>query len=185
MIKRLFENKNELEYKLCKEIQSKINYHSLKKESVSLLLSGGSTPKGLYEKLAKSKINWNKLKIGLVDDRMVENDSQYSNAKMIKDIFESEQKDNSFCFTPLVHDYKNHDNNTLLIKDSLDDFTNPDIVLLGMGTDGHFASLFPNDENSIQGLSESNPCAICYTNAPSHPAQRISFTWPIIKRAKN
>jgi 6-phosphogluconolactonase/glucosamine-6-phosphate isomerase/deaminase len=59
----------------------------------------------------------------------------------------------------------------------------PYLCLLGMGLDGHTASLFPGDKSSELGLLMDSPDVI-FTQAPSHPVQRISVSLPVVQRAK-
>ena len=54
-------------------------------QKASMLLSGGKTPIQLYERLSQCDIEWNKVDIGLVDERFVSKESSFSNEKMIRD----------------------------------------------------------------------------------------------------
>jgi 6-phosphogluconolactonase len=54
-----------------------------------------------------------------------------------------------------------------------------------MGSDGHFASLFPRNKKSERGLLLNNRNAFCYTTAPSEPKERISFTWSFLRKSAN
>ena len=56
------------------------------KNNAKLLLSGGNTPKGVYTKLSHTDIEWEKVHIGLVDERFVSSNSEFSNEKMIRDV---------------------------------------------------------------------------------------------------
>ena len=67
--------------------------------------------------------------------------------------------------------------------DSTEEIGTPDVVILGMGTDGHFASLFPHDKSSKTGLEESPTPPLLYTTAPVAPRQRISHSWHYLKQA--
>ena len=54
-------------------------------QKASMLLSGGKTPIQLYERMSQCDIEWNKVDIGLVDERFVSKDSALSNEKMIRE----------------------------------------------------------------------------------------------------
>ena len=62
-------------------------------------------------------------------------------------------------------------------------FTHIDFCLLGMGDDGHTASLFPNDLSSEDATFSER--LLANTNAPNEPTQRITFCGPILKKGKH
>jgi 6-phosphogluconolactonase len=164
-----FKQIEELENALLDAILTKIDLSIEEHGDARILLSGGNTPKALYKKLAASKLKWSKVLIGLVDDRNVEYSSEYSNERMIKEIFKS-NGENSPKIVGLVNDQSNLDD----IKELyLPFYERVDYTILGMGQDGHTASLFPNDlpsEASLRNLEKD----IIFTNAPSFPNERIS-----------
>ena len=107
---------------------------SLKNEgSASLVLSGGSSPINIYEQLSDIDIAWSRVYVTLVDDRLVDPDHKDSNQRLLHNHF-FKNKAKYIKFFPLTDDF---------LKNK--DFKKPfDITILGMGEDGHFASLFPN-----------------------------------------
>jgi 6-phosphogluconolactonase len=77
MINNFFENKEQLEDKLKTIVLDYLKKVLKKKDSASILFSGGSTPIGLLKKLAEEDFNWENVKVGLVDDRMVDLEDEY------------------------------------------------------------------------------------------------------------
>ena len=75
-----FENINTLESTLVKKISLCVSDAIKKYGDARILLSGGSTPINLYSLLSKENVDWGKVKIGLVDERFVDQKSEYSNA---------------------------------------------------------------------------------------------------------
>ena len=74
-----FTERDELESALLSQIQQIAERSIQSKGNCTILFSGGSTPKALMNKLATSSIDWTKIQIGLVDDRMVDKTSSFSN----------------------------------------------------------------------------------------------------------
>ena len=108
-----------------------------------LALSGGNTPIKAYEKLAQMKLDWRKVTIFPVDDRLVKVDSPLSNVGMLARIFLPK----GARVVPLGAenpDYKTAGN---AADARLQDLPwPPDLVLLGVGSDGHTASIFPGPD---------------------------------------
>ena len=85
MIQNNYTTKTDLEKDLVTTIVHILNLALDKKGTASILFSGGSTPKGLLNQLAKTALDWKNIKIGLVDDRMVEriNHCNKNNGKVV------------------------------------------------------------------------------------------------------
>tara|TARA_Y100000310_G_C20505600_1_gene726254 strand:- start:48 stop:743 length:696 start_codon:yes stop_codon:yes gene_type:complete len=108
-------------------------------------LSGGSTPKPIYEELGKQPIDWDKVTVFLVDDRYVEADDDDSNQKLVRDTL--------LRNAAIPEEQIIFPNTTIPINECIDDYEQrlaevlskgiPHIVTLGLGEDGHIASLFP------------------------------------------
>lgn len=178
-----FDNKKDLDLSLAEDIIKWIHQAIMKKGSASILFSGGSTPHGLLDTLSQNDIEWDKVKIGLVDDRMVAQDSEFLNANMIQDKLIQKLAGFKPQFYPLVTDHKDLHNNMKMAEKSTSMLGEIDICILGMGTDGHFASIFPNDEKS-QNAIYNKTSSIHYTEAPATPKQRITYSWPFLCKSK-
>jgi len=150
----------------------------------SLIVSGGSTPKPLFEKLRKINIDWGKVTIGLCDERWVSTDHQDSNEKLVK--------------TYLLQDYAAKANFVGMYIDGMDPQPAQeqchntikqtlypfDVVILGMGGDAHTASLFPNNSKLHEGFDMKNP-SLCISIEPkTAPHTRMSLTLPAILSTK-
>jgi 6-phosphogluconolactonase len=179
-----FSNKKELDVALAKSIVEDIKLAIEKKGHAYLLFSGGSTPRGLFAELAKQSLDWNLIKIGLVDERMVSEESEYSNAAMLKNLLiDKITGDKKPVFLPLVYSVNDFDANLTKANEVLNENTSPDVVVLGMGNDGHFASLFPGDSASEESLYRLNSASLLYTQAPQFPQSRISHSWLYLRKA--
>ena len=145
-----------------------------KYESASIAVPGGTSPIKIFDELSKQKLDWLKVQITLVDDRLVDTENEHSNQKLIRNhLLKNEAQISNFI--PL---------NKNLYKDN--NFKFPlDICLLGIGNDGHFASLFPNMINNTNTLDPKSKLNINEIKANGDPfLPRISMNLPLILSSK-
>lgn len=174
-----FESKALLEVELASKIADILQIAIAKKGTATILLSGGSTPKNLYQKLGEIDLDWSKVHVGLVDERFVPQDSPFSNETLIRENL-MQNKATAAKMHPMVIHTTDYVENLKLATEENHVFENPDVIVLGMGDDGHTASLFPNDPSS-EDATHSNTL-LANTNAPNEPTQRITFCGPILKK---
>lgn len=179
-----FETKQDLELRLCSDIVRYLSEAIQNKGNATLLLSGGSTPGGVYRLLSDTDLDWSKVTVGLVDERYVGPDSEFSNHLLLKNTL-LQNKAKSALFIPMVSNRTDYVKNEQEIDAAYRIFTEPDVVLLGMGPDGHTASIFPNDPNSNLALQADTKRLILNTNAPAHPTQRITCAANLLCRSKH
>ncbi|MGN6530683.1 MAG: 6-phosphogluconolactonase [Ginsengibacter sp.] len=148
----VFDNKEILSDKLASWICNLIEETLKKQEFFTLVLSGGETPKLLYSKLAsekyKNKINWKRLHIFFGDERVVPFTDDRNNAKMAFDILLNHVDipgDQIHIMRTDIQPNFAVDEYRKLLHKFFDSSTHSfDLVLLGMGDDGHTLSLFPD-----------------------------------------
>ena len=135
---------------LLEKISKQIN----KFENFSIGLSGGSTPKLFYELFAKKFNNHSNISLWTVDERHAETSGKISNQNMINSIF------NDTKLNVIKYDYNEDprlsaENYTTKVFEKINKFN---IAVLGVGDDGHVASLFPNTralESDKKGFVEN------------------------------
>ncbi|WP_343617027.1 6-phosphogluconolactonase [Flavobacterium sp.] len=157
------------------------------KGKFTAVLTGGSSPAGIYKLLAsddyKNKIDWNKVFIFWGDERWVPLNDDLSNAKMSYSTLlnhVSIPKENIFEMykdgvTPEEYAVTYEQS----IRKVLGEEGKFDLILLGMGDDGHTASLFPGEEV----LKEETKWVDAYFLAPQN-MHRITLTAPLINKAE-
>ena len=183
MKKLFFKSKQDLDYHLSKDLIGLLKSGVDKFGNTNILFSGGSTPVGMFNELVKIPFDWSNISVGLVDDRIVPLHHEFSNAKMLNNILLGKIVAPKPVFYPLI---KNPYNISIdLVSDWQFSFNipKPNIVVLGMGNDGHFASLFPNDSASLKGLSIKKNPRLITTKSPSIATDRISHSWSYLRTA--
>ncbi|MBK7493008.1 MAG: 6-phosphogluconolactonase [Nitrosomonas sp.] len=135
------------------------------KPQATLVVPGGSTPRHYLPSLAKCKLPWNRITVTLSDERWVDTSDDQSNEKLIKQHLLSHLPAN----TPFVGLKTAHDNPFDAIKalhQRLDSLPLPvSLTVLGLGEDGHIASLFPGMNQD--SLSAHHCIAVAPPIAPS------------------
>jgi len=179
-----FENINILESSLVKKISLCVADAIRKYGDARILLSGGSTPINLYSFLSQENIDWGKVKIGLVDERFVDQKSDFSNESHIKkNLIKNYAK--TAILSPMVCCIDNELLNLEMVSDSYSCFIErTDFTLLGMGNDGHTASIFPNDKESDELMNSIN-IGVYTTKAPNYPYNRITCSKEFIARSND
>ena len=157
-------------------------------QNVTLVLSGGSTPKLLFQLLAaepyRSRVDWSKVEIFFGDERCVPPDHADSNFKMASEALLSK-----VVLNPAhVHRMRGEiDPNQAaieygrMLKARFGDTGGPDVTLLGMGDDGHTASLFPH----TPAIHETHHrCVAHYVEkSTTGKSWRITLTAPFFNRS--
>ncbi len=179
---------------LLKKIKEIINLTN----NCIIALSGGETPRKSYinlsEKLnkVKSEVDLNNLKLIQVDERWVNSNNERSNQNMIKKCFSSiKNHQNKFLAMPTpdnmsniseaVYQYEMRINELFEVfhKNSID------LAILGMGDDGHTASLFPNNKEYEISLNNNFDKNIIFAQVLSQSEFRITLTPRILIPIKN
>ena len=141
----------------------------------SLVACGGSSPLSLYKNLSVLDLDWSKVSIFLGDDRIVSSDHPDSNEYLINHYL-LQNKAISATFYPLKD-----------LEIDKDEERSPfDIVLLGLGSDGHFASLFPAqiENNQAFDVNVSPAIIISQENLGSPSYKRLSMNLSMLLDAR-
>jgi len=172
---------------LAGELVVLINEAIDNKGSAVLALSGGSTPKPLFKALAEHAVDWSKVVITLVDERCVPESHELSNAAFMKqhllDGLPTQPR-----FVPLYQAAQTVEASFPVVLADYCDATGSDtysprsfdIVILGMGGDGHTASFFPDADNvdALVAIDAPNPLLSCHS--PSTQVERITWSLPAL-----
>ena len=145
----------------------------------TLAVSGGRSPVPFFQALAQTALDWQRVTITLVDERVVPPEHADSNAGLVRQYL-LQGPAAAAAFLPLVNTAANPEQE-LATAQTL--WQTPDVVVLGMGDDGHTASLFPAVDNLAAGLDAANPQALIGIVPPAAPHRRISMTLAELQRS--
>lgn len=140
----------------------------------SIAVSGGRSPRPVLEALSRADLDWSKVVVTLVDERWVAPDSADSNEKLVRDTLLQGAAAHA-RFVPMKTPAADAYAGQAAVEADFAALPWPlDIILLGMGDDGHTASLFPEGAELAEGLT-SKALTIAAT-PPVAPHQRMSLT---------
>lgn len=148
-----------------------------------LCVTGGRTPGPVYDRLCDGAIDWSHVQVTLSDERWVDETSPDSNARLVRErLLKGRAAEASFV--SLRGDDADPEHGAWAADLRVAPLIPFDAVLLGMGEDGHFASLFPGNPVLEQGLDPAGARLVLHapttpTGAPTGPAppqDRVSLT---------
>ena len=162
---------------LAKDLADQLSGVLAQEARASLLLPGGSSPGWMLGKLASLLSEWSRIDCSPTDERWVVADDPSSNLRLLRAALPD-----AHCLDPRQVD-------TPLLaargwQERLADWLPFDAVLLGMGEDGHFASLFPGMDGLSEALDPQAEPAALPGLAPSEPRQRLSLNLAMLLQAR-
>lgn len=181
---KIYKNKQEVAEQFCKYLAALVNG----KATFHIALSGGSTPKIVFDMLAEKygeKINWSSIHFYWGDERCVPPDDDESNYKMtVEHLFSKIQVPKENIHRILGESDPNSEAmryaNLLEINlDRVASIPQFDLVVLGMGDDGHTASIFPHE---IELWDAEDHCVVA--THPDSGQKRVSINGKVINTAK-
>lgn len=148
-----------------------------------LALAGGNTPRGLYRLLAaeyREKIAWPRVHIFWGDERYVPQDDPRSNYRMVRETLLDYIPMPRTNVHPMPTDFAEPEDAAKAYERILANYFSPPwpafhVVLLGLGADGHTASLFPGSP----ALEEKSRWVVAATG-PAEPRRRLTLTLPVL-----
>ena len=178
-------NKESLVDRAHELMVEKIKSAIAQRDQCTIALSGGSTPKPLYEKLAQESLPWEKIHIFWGDERYVPSDHPDSNEKMAREAWLDQVPIPPSNIHPMPTTGQNPQADAAKHEQEIreffqcgaEDIPSLDIILLGMGDDGHTASLFPQTE----ALTVRDRLITVGNQGDS---QRLTFTAPLINQGR-
>lgn len=179
-----FANGAALAQALAEKVADALANAILARGQALLAVSGGSTPKAFFNALSAVPIDWAKVKVTLVDERFVPETSDRSNHRLVAaNLLQNEAAKAKFI--PLYHAVADIEDAAMVATGDAKRIGQPfDVVILGMGGDGHTASFFPGGNHLEQALSPRTPRSVITMQAPDAGEPRLTFTFSALQDAR-
>ncbi len=169
--------------RLASDVAGRLRDALLRRDRVSLAVSGGSTPKVFFEMLSRATLEWTRVDVTLVDERWVGADDPASNERLVRQHL-IQNAAASANFISLKQPGNFGGSGQVACESALSGLAWPlDVVVLGMGNDGHTASLFPDAPELSEALDPGNPAKSIALTPPSQPQHRVSLTFSVLSAA--
>ncbi len=161
---------------LADQIASCLTNGLQQRQRASVALSGGRTPTAMFVALSHADIPWERVDVTLVDERWVNEQDPASNAALVRQHL-LQNAAAAANFVPMYNGAATNTLGTAQCNADMGTLSAPiDVVILGMGSDGHTASLFPHCPHLAQALADDNMSRCMATSAPTEPSQRMTLT---------
>lgn len=149
--------------------------------AASFCVPGGTTPGPVFDSLAEVPLDWDRVTVFLNDERWVDEDSDRSNARMVRGRL-LQGRAGAAAFVPLWRPAARPEDALDEVEADLAPHLPISVLLLGMGADMHTASLFPGADRLAEALSPEAP-AVMALRAPGAAEPRITLTARVLNDA--
>ena len=167
---------------LAAEVAQALAQTVAEKGRAVLAVSGGRSPIAFFQALSQTDLAWDKIAVTLVDERIVPTDHADSNTGLVRDYL-LQNRAAAAEWIPQIEDGKTEGglNPQDALAFALQHYRQPDVLVLGMGADGHTASLFPQAPQLEAALETAQP--LVHTTPVTAPHERISMSLEAIAAA--
>ncbi len=181
---QLMPDTDTLDENLAQHIAEQLTRDLKQHGTASLAVSGGGTPKGLFQCLSQCDLDWENIKVTLVDERWVGLDSPDSNEQMLRTNL-LQNKALKAQFVGLKTADALGEDGLAEARQRIANIGKPfSAVILGVGGDGHTASWFPQAGNLAQLVDPTGSKEVDITDPVTAPHQRITLTLPAVLRSR-
>lgn len=181
-----FESREALAQALASAVAAQLLKAIKARDKALLIVSGGSTPVAFFQTLAQQSLPWENLTVMLADERWVDPAHTDSNEKLVREhLLAAQPQVHLFSLAPQSGEALQQGAQRLQQALTALALT-PDMSILGMGEDGHTASLFPNHPALEAGLNpQGDVLCLAIDDSPKPPPQRITLTAALLNQSRS
>ena len=179
-----FSQRSDLDQQLAEKVADILTKAVKLKGRASIAVSGGSTPKGFFELLSKKDLPWKEITVTLADERWVDINDAASNTKLVhENLLQNKAVDANFFHIKQGEELSVETlaDLNLAARSTVLPF---DVLILGMGEDGHTASLFPCSREIHSALSK-DASPLLKVVPETAPHDRITFSYAYLIQSEN
>jgi 6-phosphogluconolactonase len=175
----LFQDRRRLFVGLCQDFTDRLGEIIRKRRKASLALAGGTTPGPLYDALSNALLPWEKVSITVTDERWITPEDPASNEYLIRDLL-MKRRAAAATFVPMKTNHAKASGGAAIAEKRIAPMMPFDICLIGMGPDGHIASLIPGAEGYAAAADPAGTKKIAGVHAPGAAGapERMTLTVP-------
>lgn len=169
---------------LAKKVAQSLMQALAERGRATLAVSGGRTPRLMFQALSFAPIAWEKVTIVLVDERFVPSDSARSNEKLVRDHL-MRYRAGRAALVPFFRAGASVEEAAALASAAVDALPLPlDVAILGMGPDGHTASFFPDAPNLESLYENAGGRTVLPVHAESAGEPRLTLSMQVLGAAR-
>ncbi|WP_346797809.1 6-phosphogluconolactonase [Halomonas sp. Bachu 37] len=176
------EARRQLAEQLAEAVAEALRSDLVTRQRVLLVVSGGSTPVAFFQALAVQQLPWERVDITLADERWVSEVDSDSNARLVREHLLQAQAESATFFALTTADGTPEEGVDTLCQQVETLAWPASVVVLGMGADGHTASLFPDSRELELALASDD--ALVAVRTPSQPQPRITLSAARLHQAR-
>lgn len=182
MSETILDPREALARQLAEAVAEALRADLAERERALLVVSGGSTPLPFFRALAAMALPWARIQVTLADERWVAEEAADSNARLVREHLLQGAAAKA-RFVSLTSGAETPEQGVEEVTARLADLAWPaSVVVLGMGGDGHTASLFPDSREL--GLALTTEAPLVAVRTPSQPQARITLSAERLHRAR-